>query len=207
MPEAAVGFAFEQLEPSAPAPGDTQARLLADAAEQAEQLRETARAEGYAEGRAAGHERGIGEVSAAAAALRQACESLHALHDELVEPLERDAVELAVALAEKILAGALQARPELVQASVQGAIRRLGERRRITVLVNPADLELLDAAVGEEQRRLIGAERLELQGEERVARGGAVVRTEEGEVDASIQVQLERAREVLAAELANPTDA
>jgi len=207
LPDASVGFAFEQLEPSAPPPGDTPGRLRADAAAQAAQLREQARAEGYAEGVAEGRKEGIEEVGAAAAALGEACESLNDAWGELEESLERDALEFAFALAEKILAGALEARPELVQASVQGAIRGLGERRRITVLVNPADLELVEAAVGEEQRRLIGAERLELQGEERVARGGAVVRTEEGEVDAGIQVQLERAREVVASELAHPAEA
>jgi len=41
----------------------------------------------------------------------------------------------------------------------------------------------------------------EAQAERRVSRGGAVVRTAEGEVDASVQAKLERAREVLDDEL------
>jgi flagellar biosynthesis/type III secretory pathway protein FliH len=39
-----------------------------------------------------------------------------------------------------------------------------------------------------------------------VGRGGAIVRTAEGEVDASVAVQLERAREVVAAELCEEAD-
>ena len=65
------------------------------------------------------------------------------------EAVERDAIDLSLALAEKILAGALQARPELVVEVVQGALRRLSERRRITVLVNPADLEMVRSVVGQ----------------------------------------------------------
>ena len=36
-----------------------------------------------------------------------------------------------------------------------------------------------------------------MQSDERVAVGSAIVRTAEGEVDASVQTQLERAREVV----------
>jgi flagellar assembly protein FliH len=40
-----------------------------------------------------------------------------------------------------------------------------------------------------------------VQAERRVARGGAIVRTVEGEVDATLQTKLTRAREALEAEL------
>jgi flagellar assembly protein FliH len=195
----ALSYDFEQLEPSAPPPGNTPAALLARAAAEADQLRAQARAEGYAEGQAAGREEGLGEVAEAARALTDAHASLQALRGELVAAIEGDAIEFALALAGKILAASLQARPELIAESVQGALRRLGDRRRVSVLVNPADLELVNAALGAGPAD--AAERLELLGEERVARGGAIVRTQEGEVDASVQTQLERAREVALAEL------
>ena len=114
-----------------------------------------------------------------------------------VEAVEADAIELALALAGKILAGALQARPELVVEVVQGALRRISDRRRITVLVNPADLEAVQAAIGELHAQGSGVELCEVQSDERVGVGGAIVRTAEGEVDASVQTQLERAREVV----------
>ena len=44
-----------------------------------------------------------------------------------------------------------------------------------------------------------GIEPCDLQSDERVRVGGAIVRTAEGEVDASVQTQLERAREVVVA--------
>ena len=201
MSEPAVNYAFEQLEPSDPPPRDAAARMIAQATADAERIRELARAEGYEEGRAAGHEHGAAEISSGSCALGEAVRGIEALRAEVVEAVEADAIELALALAGKILAGAFQARPELVVEVVQGALRRISDRRRIAVMVNPADLETVRAAIGELTAQGSGVELCDLQSDERVGVGSAIVRTVEGEVDASVHTQLERAREVVAASL------
>jgi flagellar assembly protein FliH len=201
LSEAAVSYDFEQLEPSEPPPRDAAARMLAQAVVEAERIRELARAEGYEDGRAAGREQGAAEISLAASALGEAVHGVVALRAEAAEAVETDAIELALSLAGKILAGAFQARPELVVEVVQGALRRLNDRRRITVLVNPVDLDVVRAAIGELTQQGSGVELCDLQADERVGVGSAVVRTAEGEVDASVHTQLERAREVVSTAL------
>jgi len=201
LSDAAVSYAFEQLEPSEPPPRDAAARMVAQATADAERIRELARAQGYDEGRCAGHEQGAAEISSAASALGEAVQGIEALHAEVVEAVEADAIELALALAGKILAGAFQARPELVVEVVQGALRRISDRRTITVLVNPADLEAVRAAIGELTAQGSGVELCDVQSDERVGVGSTIVRTAEGEVDASVHTQLERAREVLSTTL------
>jgi flagellar assembly protein FliH len=201
LSDAVVSYDFEQLEPSEAPPRDAPARLIAQARAEAQQIRELARAEGYEQGRRAGLEQGSGEISAAASALGEALGGVEALRVETAEAVETDAIELALMLAGKILAGAFQARPQLVVEIVQGALRRLTDRRRITVLVNPSDLEVVKAAIGELTAQGSGVESCDLQSDERIAVGSAIVRTGEGEVDASVHTQLERAREVVAASL------
>jgi flagellar assembly protein FliH len=201
LSEQAVSFAFEQLEPSEPPPRDGPARALAEATAEAERIREHARAEGWAEGRAAGHADGLAEIAAASGALGEALAGIAALRAEIAEAVEQDAIELALALAEKILAGALQARPELVVEVVQGTLRRINDRRQIGVLVNPRDLDTVTAALGDLQQQASGIELCDLQADARVGIGGVIVRTIEGEVDGGVQTQLERAREVIASEL------
>lgn len=197
MSDAAVSYAFEPLEPSAAPPRDAAARVLAKAMADAERIRETARAEGLQEGRSAGHAQGAGEIAAGSAALAAAVAGIEALRAETVQAIESDAIDLSLRLAGKILAGAQQAQPELVVDVVQGALRRIVDRRRITVMVNPADLEVVKAAIGELTAQGSGVETCDLQADERVGLGSAVVRTSEGEVDASVHTQLERAREVV----------
>lgn len=201
MSEAAVSYDFEPLEPSDPPPRDAQARLIAAAMAQADGIREKARAEGYEEGRAEGLRGGEQDVAAAARALSEAAAGVQALGGEVVEAVERDAIDLALELAGKILAGALLARPELVVEVVQGALKRISDRRRITVLVNPRDQETVSAAIGGLTSQGSGVELCEVQSDERVEAGSAIVRTAEGEVDAGVQTQLERARETVGAAL------
>jgi flagellar assembly protein FliH len=201
LSETPSSYAFEQLEPSAPLPPGTPARIVAEAHEEAAHIREVARAEGFAEGREAGHHDGLAETSSAALAFGGALQGVQDLREEIAEAVERDAVELALALSSKIVAGALELQPERVIDVVRGALRRVSERRRITVLVDPADLEVINAAIGELRAQAGGIELCEVQADRRVGRGGAIVRTAEGEVDASVETQLERARELALSEL------
>jgi flagellar assembly protein FliH len=128
---------------------------------------------------------------------------VHDLRDEVAEAVERDAVELALALSSKIISSALEIEPERVIDVVRGALRRVTDRRRITILVDPADLEVVNAAIGDLSAQAGGIELCEVQSDRRVGRGGVIVRTVEGEVDASVETQLQRAREVALSELSN----
>jgi len=193
-------YPLEQLEPTAPRRGSA-AGILERAAAEAERVREQARAEGRAEGLRQGHADGLAEVQAAALALAQALGDAQGLRERIAQETERDAVELALALAEKVLAGALEAQPERVLDVVRGALRRFADRRRITVLVDPADLERTRAAIAALASEAGGVEQCEVQADRRVGRGGAIVRTLESEVDATVATQLERARELVQAEL------
>ncbi len=197
MSKPAVSYAFEPLEPSDPPVRDTAARLLALATSEAVKIREQARSEGHDEGLRAGHAEGVAEISSAASALAEAVGEIESLRTRTVDAVESDAIELALELAEKILGGVLTARPDAVIEVVRGALRRTSDRRNVAVLVNPADLNTVRDALEELTSRGSGVELCDLQAEERVGVGGAIVRTTEGEVDASVRTQLERAREVI----------
>jgi flagellar assembly protein FliH len=118
--------------------------------------------------------------------------------DRVAAQVEEEAVALAFALAEKVVAGAIEASPEHVVDVVRGALRRLVERDHVHVLVHPDDLDHVRAATEELVRTLGGIAVLDVQAERRVGRGGALVRTGQGEIDARVETQLERAREVVA---------
>jgi flagellar assembly protein FliH len=118
------------------------------------------------------------------------------LRTEVAEAAEERAAQLALTIAEKIVAGALEIEPGRVVDVVRGALRGLLDGERIIVCVHPDDVELVRAAgLGSPEAHL------EVHGERRVARGGAVVRTSTGEVDAEIEHKLDAVRALIAAEL------
>jgi flagellar assembly protein FliH len=115
--------------------------------------------------------------------------------------VEQDAVELALRLAEHILSGVIAVQPERVIDVARNALRHLTDRRRVTLVVNPGDLELVGEWVEQLQSELGGIEHLGVQSDRRVARGGAIARTDAGDIDAGIDTQLARAREIVAGAL------
>jgi len=193
----AATFAFEQLQPVAP-------QLRADVGQtglslaEVEALHADARAAGEAEGRAEGLLAAHAEIDAALAAFSRAITGVEELRDELAATFEREAIELAFSVAEQILAGALDAEPERVLDVARGALRRIVDRHRVTVLVNPADLELVSDRMDAVRTELGGIDQCDVQADRRVGRGGVVVETTAGEIDAGLDTQLARAREVVA---------
>lgn len=196
----ATEFSFEALEAPVTDPGfadgatlDPVVGLLARAEVEAESVRATAHSEGYEAGRA----EALAALSPALEALQTAVSAAREERIAAADQLEVHAVELALFLSEKVLGGALAVEPERIVESVRGALRGIVERERVTVLVHPADLELVREAMDELRATLGGIEHCEVQAERRVGRGGAIVRTQDGDVDARVETKLLRAREVV----------
>jgi flagellar assembly protein FliH len=180
-------------EPVGASPEQRASDILERAAAEAAALREAARAEGYEAGRAEAR----AEIEPAAVALQQAILAVQADVVERADWLEAHAVDLGLFLAEKVLGGALAVQPERVVETVRGTLRGIVERERITILVSPDDLDLVRDSMSEIVGSLGGIEHCEVQAERRVGRGGCVVRTSDGDVDARIETKLQRAREVI----------
>jgi flagellar assembly protein FliH len=195
-------YLLEDLEPLAAAPDVEDLLAIVTAARaEADAIRQEARAEGRAEGVAAALEEARAQLAPAVQALAAAAQALAEVRGEVADRLEPEAVELALQLAEKVVAGAIDAQPERVLDAVRGALRCLVARERIQVLVHPEDLALVRESMAGLAGELGGIEHVEVLEERRIGRGGAIVRTPDAEVDAALKTKLDRAREVIAAEL------
>ena len=206
---ARAAFDFAQLAPPAPSErppsvheaSSLAAAILARAEADAARVREEARSSGFAEGFATGQAEARAQLEPAAAALGDALAGVRDLRERSADAVERHAVDLAIQIAEKVLAGTLAIEPDRVLDVVRGSLHAIIEREQVVVQVNPDDLELVRATATDLAASLGGMEHLEIQQERRVPRGGALVRTSLGEVDARISTKLEKARAVVEAEL------
>jgi flagellar assembly protein FliH len=203
-PDAAAGtFSYPALEAdgalvlSGATPVERAAEIVQQAHADARRIHADAEALGRVEGEATGLAEARARLADVEAALRETVAGLAAANEQLARRAEERAVELALALATKILGVALTTDPSLVLEIVRGALRRMADRDGIVVEVNPSDHELVNAAMSEIVEELGGVHRFEVLAERRVERGGCIVRTAEGEVDAQISIQLEEAAEIL----------
>lgn len=154
--------------------------VLRKAHERAEQMREA----GRREGRQAGFGELAGRIAEVAAWKKQAMDAhLPGL------------VRLAREMARRILREELALRPERVRAICVGVVQESRPGGDLVLLVHPKDLCLLQRA----GHRLCDQPEVALRLEpcERVERGGCIVRGEEGEVDARLDVQLDTLCRVL----------
>lgn len=195
---AAESYAFPSLdggpvETTAASAATRAAELVAGAEARAARILAEAAERGYQEGFQSGLAEARERFNPAAAALAAALDEIGRGAAEQVVLVERQAVELALALAQKIVAAALDVQPELVVSVVQGVLRGVTERERIVLEVNPEDLELVREAVDSVAAGLGGFGQLEVIAERRVPRGGCRVHMHEGEIDGTVETQLERA--------------
>jgi flagellar biosynthesis/type III secretory pathway protein FliH len=189
--------AFEQLESRTGFGTGVVTDPVARAVAGAEAAREAAVAEGLTEGYAAGLQAARANAAPALSALANVLAGFEQAHEEFLVLAEHRAVELAIALAEKVIGEALEVKPELVLSTVAGALRAASERDHLIVEANPADLELIKEAATELAGRVGGVHRLEVVPERRVPRGSCVVRTTEGEIDGRHSEKLSIARDLL----------
>jgi flagellar assembly protein FliH len=177
-------------------PAERAAEIVAHARATAESVAAAAEAAGREAGYAAGFEEGRARVADAEAALAAVARELGGAARAHREHVERQAADLAVALAEKIVGAALYVRPELVVDVVAAALRGLQDRGRVVVEVSPDDLELVKGAIGG-IAEAEGLARVDVVPERRVDRGGCLVHTDEAELDATTAAQLARAAEIV----------
>ncbi len=176
-------------------------RFLAGDAGSAEErlaaLRAEAERAGFEEGLARGTEQARAQAEHALEAVHAAEREVAGMRDSYLAHAEAAAVELALQIAQKVLGAAIAADPKAVLGIVSGALLRTTDRDHLVLEVNPADFELVRDAAAELAARMGGINRMEVLSERRVDRGGCVVRTEEGEIDARIGAQMERVRQLL----------
>jgi flagellar assembly protein FliH len=136
----------------------------------------------------------------AAATERLAVLASEALTDahQFARALEQQLVELALAVAAKVVAREVQADPTLVVGVVRDTLAELQEATVVRLRVHPDDHDLV-AAHWERLRQQRGAEQGLLVADERVQRGGCVVETAIGRVDAQLDTRLAQVAETFAA--------
>jgi len=164
--------------------------------ERLQALAEEARRSGHEDGLRAGQQEAARQLAPAAEALRAAALAVQDSEGAFIARAERAAVELALEIAAKVISAELSVRPEQVLEIVSGAIRSASERDHLVVQVSAEDFELVREATAALAGGL-GVQRLEVVAERRVRRGGCIVRTPDGDIDAQIEEQLARVRDVI----------
>lgn len=193
------------------------ARIVAEARREGDRIRAEARAAGEAEGRAAGLAQGLeqgraqgageghaaahAEHSAALAAIEESFAAEFArwmaMRDDAMRGAESELAGIAVAIAESIVREHVAADASVVERQARAAIGLFARATRVTIEVSPEDAPIVAEAMPRLSEALPEGAVVSIVASDGVGRGGCVIRSSEGSVDARIETQFRRMRQGL----------
>jgi type III secretion protein L len=117
--------------------------------------------------------------------------------DQFLKNANRDLMDLAFKIAEKIIGKQLEMEPETIIAIVKQAMQTVRQSKQLTIRVHPEDAKLLKENE-EELQETLGRQRiLDVVEDKKVQRGGCIIESEIGTVEAQLHTQLERLKKIL----------
>lgn len=153
-------------------------------------LREAARAEGYAEGLAAGRVEG----EKACSRIKLLAESFSSALDNLDFRLADMVLELALDVSRQVVAGELAVHPERILDVVNLALKQMAESSREARLVmHPDDAALVRPHLD----KVLDKNRLRIVEDVRIERGGCLIETPQGDLDATLPARWRQVVQVL----------
>jgi flagellar assembly protein FliH len=131
-------------------------------------------------------------------ALEQLVKQINDAKGELQSHWERSALQVATAIAARIVRRELKHDPQITLDSIAEALRLAAGSAEITLRISPADYENLGSQVERLAATLCQLSPSRIVADETISVGGCRVETRFGEVDQQIEAQLKRIEEDLA---------
>lgn len=153
----------------------------------------------YARGLREGLEKAGQRLESATKALADALDEVSRLREKLAQNSRQDMLRLVMAVAEQVIRQQAAVDSGVVMNIIDHALQSAVRSDRYRVRINPADL----AAVNEQKPLFIasvsGLKNLHIEADATISAGGCRVDSELGEVDATLETQLDSIRQALAA--------
>lgn len=173
--------------------------LVEEGQRRAAEIETQARSQGFDRGMADGRAAAQAEMDEMLATMRGLVEMARVERYKIIETAEPEIVRLSVMIAERILNQHVALDDQTVVEMARSAITRLVNRETVTVRVNPADIEMMRQH-REKLMQMNDIDNMRVIEDQRVDRGGIVIETDAGTIDAKISTQLREVRRLLAVE-------
>jgi len=181
---------------------------LKEAQAQAEAILRKARAEkeaiemeayrkGLEQGQAQGQKMAVKKIEPLIDTLARAVDELTKIRQLIVEKHQDQIMEILFLMAERIIHREIQLSPDIVLDTIRQACHHMTETEEIRIRLHPSDFEYIRDIERIISKNLTGRGALHFVEDSTLDRGGVIVDTEFGEIDASIRAQIDHMKEVL----------
>lgn len=153
--------------------------------------------EAYARGRQDGLTEGEQRLESTLQALTRALEDVSRLRESLARTGSQDMLRLVMAVAEQIIRRTVEVDPTVILTVIENALQASVRADSYRIRINPADLEGVTRQKPLFLASLSGLKNLSFEVDASISPGGCRVDSELGDVDATIETQLETIRQAL----------
>lgn len=108
----------------------------------------------------------------------------------IVNQAENSLLELAIKMVERIVLDVPELFPKLIDKSVENVLQYLSNEPLIDLYLNPKDLEDIDTLQEKFEKSLPGLEKISIKKDPRITRGGCLVETGNGKIDARLETMI-----------------
>jgi flagellar assembly protein FliH len=164
--------------------------IIQDAKSQANEVLESARSKGEEDGWEEGFSRGEEEVNRLITRLNRILSSTIQKRNEVVEEAEAQIIDIIVAVARKVVKTITETHKNIVVEQIKQALSKLKGRAEITIRINVEDLMMTTKHKKDFIQMVEGIENVKILEDNSVDKGGCIINTDFGSIDARISSQL-----------------
>lgn len=165
-------------------------KILDDAEVEKDKAIEDARSQGYEEGRAAGYDDGKEEANRLIERLHKMLEVVMSRREEILRSCETQIVELVILMTRKVVKTISDNQKSVIMNNVLAALHKVKSRGDVTIRVNMEDVKLTTEHIDDFIKRVENVGAIHVVEDSSVDKGGCIVETDFGAVDARIASQL-----------------
>ncbi|MBX7057817.1 MAG: flagellar assembly protein FliH [Leptospirales bacterium] len=172
-------------------------RMVKDAEMRVAEIEHEAYQKGYDAGREVGFKKGQAEVRRLIDRLGTIVGQAIDVREEIIAASEKQMVDMILMIARKVIKDEVVERKEVVLNNIREALKRIKDRDRVDIRVNFADLELTTAHKDELIKMMESLRKVNIYEDSRIDRGGCIIETDVGSIDARISTQLKEIEEAI----------
>jgi flagellar assembly protein FliH len=165
--------------------------------ERTSEAEKTAFDKGYKEGHELGYKTGSDEVARLVDRLHLIISKTIERRNEIIEEAETQLINLVLMIAQKVIKVISENQKNVVINNVIQALRKVKGRGDVIIRVNLADLELASSHMKEFQNLVENVKNITVLEDSTVDRGGCIIETDVGAIDARIATQLDTIEEAI----------
>jgi flagellar biosynthesis/type III secretory pathway protein FliH len=155
------------------------------------EIEEQAFQKGFLEGQGVALESQHAEVADVVQSMIRAVAEIRSLRQEIYRSIEREVVELALSIARKVVCQEIKINPEVAGCVAREALSQVDVPGKIKIRLNPADLEFITSTQGQISALQQEMDNVTFEAEEGITRGGCLIETKLGDIDARIERQFQ----------------